>query len=454
MRFARRLAALAALVLLSLVLVQADDRSHTYEDKEEVTLWVNKIGPYHNPSETYDYYKLPFCKPDIKTHKRKKDSLGVHLEGNNLKDSGYAIGFKENQDRAVACELEITPKVARHLTKAVREHYWYQMYLDELPLWGMVGEFMVADLPAPGQQKADEQSFVYTHKSLSILFNGNQVIQVNLTSENPKPITVGETYEFTYSVLWRPTMGKFEDRFDRYLDFDFFEHQIHWFSLFNSFMMVVFLCGVVALILARTLKHDYARYSSEEDEMELDRVVDESGWKQVHGDVFRAPNYLMFYSAFVGTGVQLLILAVTVISLTLVGSYYDERGTILSTFIGCFSLTSFFAGYSSAGVYKRHDGRKWKKTMLLTASLLPWIVFGSFFLLNFVALSYRSQATIKFTHMLTMVAIWALVQCPLVVLGTVAGRSTTVVGDFPCRSNSLVGHAFPRRNLATYLNGG
>jgi hypothetical protein len=39
----------------------------------------------------------------------------------------------------------------------------------------------------------------------------------------------------------------------------FFEHQIHWFSIFNSFMMVVFLCGLVALILMRTLKQDYAK---------------------------------------------------------------------------------------------------------------------------------------------------------------------------------------------------
>ena len=45
--------------------------------------------------------------------------------------------------------------------------------------------------------------------------------------------------------------------------------QIHWFSIFNSFMMVVFLCGLVALILMRTLKNDYARFTSEDDDLEL-----------------------------------------------------------------------------------------------------------------------------------------------------------------------------------------
>ena len=51
-----------------------------------------------------------------------------------------------------------------------------------------------------------------------------------------------------------------------YLDNEFFEHQIHWFSIFNSFMMVIFLCGLVALILVRTLKKDYQKYSQDADE--------------------------------------------------------------------------------------------------------------------------------------------------------------------------------------------
>ena len=46
--------------------------------------------------------------------------------------------------------------------------------------------------------------------------------------------------------------------------------QIHWFSIFNSFMMVIFLVGLVSMILMRTLRKDYARYSKEDD---LDDVV-------------------------------------------------------------------------------------------------------------------------------------------------------------------------------------
>ena len=54
------------------------------------------------------------------------------------------------------------------------------------------------------------------------------------------------------------------------LFFFFLNFKIHWFSIFNSFMMVIFLVGLVSMILMRTLRKDYARYSKEED---LDDMV-------------------------------------------------------------------------------------------------------------------------------------------------------------------------------------
>jgi hypothetical protein len=35
-----------------------------FEDQEKITLWYNKVGPYNNPQETYQYFDLPFCRPE------------------------------------------------------------------------------------------------------------------------------------------------------------------------------------------------------------------------------------------------------------------------------------------------------------------------------------------------------------------------------------------------------
>ena len=53
-----------------------------------------------------------------------------------------------------------------------------------------------------------------------------QIIQVNLTSENPQPLTTGASLVFTYQVKWSSTDIAFRRRFERYLDYNFFEHQV------------------------------------------------------------------------------------------------------------------------------------------------------------------------------------------------------------------------------------
>ncbi|XP_039275122.1 transmembrane 9 superfamily member 3-like [Nilaparvata lugens] len=101
-------------------------------------------------------------------------------------------------------------------------------------------------------------------------YNGKHIVDVNLTSENKVKLELNAFIPFTYEVNWYRSNTKFEDRFDKYLDPNFFQHRIHWFSIFNSFMMVIFLVGLVSMILMRTLRKDYARYSKDE---ELDDMV-------------------------------------------------------------------------------------------------------------------------------------------------------------------------------------
>ncbi len=133
------------------------------------------------------------------------------------------------------------------------------------------------------QEQSAPQVFLYTHKRFSIAYNGNRVIEVNLTTDLPVKVEVGSTVHFTYSASWTQTDVPFDERFDKYLDETFFEHQIHWFSIFNSFMMVIFLVGLVAMILMRTLRKDFATYTSrdEDDGTEMGDLADDSGWKQV-----------------------------------------------------------------------------------------------------------------------------------------------------------------------------
>ncbi|GER27522.1 transmembrane 9 superfamily protein member [Striga asiatica] len=400
-------------------------RNVQFQDGEAVTLWVNKVGPYNNPQETYNYYSLPFCRaPGNPAH--KWGGLGEVLGGNELIDSQIEIKFKRDVEKTTVCEIELEAAKAKQFKDAIDNSYWFEFFM------GFIGE-VVPD------RAHDTKHVLWTHKNLVINYNGNQIIHVNLTQENPKPLEEGRVLEMTYSVKWVPTNITFARRFDVYLDYPFFEHQIHWFSVFNSFMMVIFLTGLVSMILMRTLRNDYAKYAREDDDLEtLERdVSEESGWKLVHGDVFRPSQNLALLSAVVGTGAQLATLVLLVIIFAIVGMLYIGRGAIVTTFIVCYAFTSFIAGYVSGGMYSRNGGKTWIKSMILTASLFPFICFGIGFILNTIAIFYGSLAAIPFGTMVVVFVIWAFISFPLALLGTVVGRNWSGAPNNPCRVKTI-----------------
>ncbi|KAM7482163.1 hypothetical protein LguiB_006746 [Lonicera macranthoides] len=368
-RFSSLIALIAVLFVLSPAFALESD--HKYQPDDSVTLWVNKVGPYNNPQETYNYYSLPFCRPAGNAG-HKWGGLGEVLGGNELIDSQIDIKFQKNVDKSTICELELDEAKVKHFKDAIESSYWFEFFM------GFVGELHP-------DRNSDTKHVLYTHKNIIVRYNKDQIIHVNLTQENPKPLEVGRTFDMTYSVKWIPTNITFARRFDVYLDYPFFEHQIHWFSIFNSFMMVIFLTGLVSMILMRTLRNDYAKYAREDDDLEtLERdVSEESGWKLVHGDVFRPPRNLVVLSAVVGTG------------------------------------------------------KNWIKSMILTASLFPFLCFGIGFILNTVAIFYGSLAAIPFGTMVVVFVIWAFISFPLALLGTVVGRNWSGAPNNPCRVKTI-----------------
>ena len=74
--------------------------------------------------------------------------------------------------------------------------------------------------------QAMSQSARIRHNLASSFHCCLQIIQVNLTSENPQPLAPGTKVDYTYSVQWTPTTVHFNRRFERYLDYNFFEHQV------------------------------------------------------------------------------------------------------------------------------------------------------------------------------------------------------------------------------------
>jgi len=414
---------------------RADEATHTYVPSEPVKLWANKVGPYHNPQETYLYHSLPYCRPYV--HERKSRSLGDALEGNTLINTGIKISFLNDTEFTHMCTVKLNSETASSFQFAISHHYWYQMYIDELPVWAMVGE-------EQDSAKADLSThLVYTHMRFSIGYKNDRIVEVNLTSEESRPVEAGESILFSYGVQWVEVETNFEKRWQRYLDYNFFEHQIHWFSIFNSFMMVIFLVGLVALILLRTLRQDYASMFRDEGSEfeELDRdLADETGWKKIHGDVFRQPTAFILLCVLVAVGTQLLFLTFACVSAALVATMYAGRGAMINLIVLFYAIGSMVGGYKSGSMYAQGKGDSWKMVMVLTMFTFPTFIFAVSMLLNAVALSYSAVMAIHLPQILTIVAIWLVTSLPLTVVGTILGRNWGGQTSAPCRVSPIPGY--------------
>jgi transmembrane 9 superfamily protein 2/4 len=70
--------------------------------------------------------------------------------------------------------------------------------------------------------------------------------------------------------------------------------------------------------------------------------------------------------------------------------------------------------------YKMFDGEYWKIVTLLTSIMFPGVVFGVFFIMNFIVwVSTRSTIAVPFGTLVVLLAMWLGVSVPLVFLGRV-----------------------------------
>ena len=68
--------------------------------------------------------------------------------------------------------------------------------------------------------------YIWSHKKFDIGYNENRIVDVNLTSETKQKLELGAKIKFTYEVNWKKSTVKYEDRFDKYLDPNFFQHRV------------------------------------------------------------------------------------------------------------------------------------------------------------------------------------------------------------------------------------
>lgn len=316
------------------------------------------------------------------------------------------------------------------------------MFIDDLPMWGYLGEVIHEEFLL-GKSIQGARVMLYPHLHFSIGFNNDQIVTANVTTDTKRGVditdaTAGQEIVFSFSVEWIHTPDiKYEHRMKRYADSTFLpsSFEIHWLSIINSAVLVMLLTAFLTIILMRILKKDFSRYM-EVDEDEL--TEEETGWKMIHGDVFRPPPHANLFSAMIGSGAQIFFTLLILLVCVLVGVFRaTKRGALLTAVIVIYALCGLAGGIVGGRVFKQLKGKNWVWNVVLTAFVFPVPLGIVFSIVNTIAWNSQSTAALPVTTIGLMLAILLFVHFPLTVVGAIVGRNITQEFNHPCRTNRV-----------------
>jgi len=464
-----------------------------YEDGEKIELYVNKL----DSSETqlpFDYYYLNFCKPN--NLEKKGENLGQILSGDRMETSPYEVFMNMNEDCKVLCTRTNSNSKIENFKWMIDNQYEASWVMDNLPS-GLRMNLRYSDNQNvranyyqdgfPIGYKKENRYFVNNHahivvkvhnlsddtnekwrvvgflvEPISLANEGENIACKDQKFKNYLAYTKGLpekdlrpddienqpfTYEievfypqvlerdltFTYSVNFEESPVKWASRWDVYLYFGKGNAEVHWLSIINSFAMVLFLSGMVAHILSKTISRDISSYN---ERAELNADTD-SGWKQIKGEIFRAPGYSGIFSVLVGSGVQVMGMGVLTLVFACLGFLSPaHRGGLLTTMLLLFVFMGVFAGFTSSRLYKMFGGLHWKSNTVGTAFFVPGVCFCVFFVVNLLIWGEESSGAVPFVSLLVLLVLWFGISVPLVFLGSAIGYRKTAIEN-PCKVNKI-----------------
>ena len=362
-----------------------------YNNGEQLWMYVDLVES-SKTQVPFEFYDLPGCKMPTRGKsqrtKKMRKNLGSRLQGHDMKPAPFDLTVKRDMGCTPICQVALGGKKLRWMRKLVERQYRVQLQLDTLPVLMRSKELNYAvrgypigfKAPPSTQQTAPKNDyFLYNHLKFQITYHEDpsQFDGVRITGFDVHPVSVkhempanggavsrttqlstckGMNVEndaanflslkfqedtslnivYSYDVQWIKNDLAWTDRWDVYL-VGSPDDGIHYYSILNSLFVVVFMTGAIASIMVRTLRKDIQGYNELQT---LEEAQEETGWKLVHGDVFRPPSFSpMLLSIIVGTGAQIgsaFVCALLCSILRLTNSM--KKGQILSSLIFLYVL--------------------------------------------------------------------------------------------------------------------
>lgn len=375
-----------------------------YKDGETVPIFISPMTS-NRSQVTLSYYTSPVCTPD-NLKSQYSGGIGGMILGDVVQSTSYTVNFDQNQPCNILCDKILDQDALEKLENIIRDEYTVSLYADDMlgsvsidPIefihyYRGLSNWSVDLLPEnPNDLKKemlvmgnkvyvlggypigvfleDENKYIlFNHLDFEIDHNAGQIVGFSVTprsvadsscssgedfildlsgleEKNQGGLNKSQPLSYTYSVTWKKSDVSYGTRWDSYIRAVAGPSDIRWSSILNGMNLVLLFSTLILSILFRILRKDVSMYNSITTDIEALRA--ETGWKLLHGDIFRKPRFSKLLAACLGTGAQLSLMAIIIIILGGIGFLnLQQRGSVLTWAIILFSLFGIIAGYVSA----------------------------------------------------------------------------------------------------------
>ncbi|KAI3889614.1 hypothetical protein MKW92_012228 [Papaver armeniacum] len=393
----------------------------------------------------YSYYSIPYCSPESIVD--NAENLGEVLRGDRIENSPYVFKMRVPEMCNIICRKTLDAKSTKEFKEKISDEY--RVNISESAIMYQHGYLVGLKENIPDK---DEKHFIHNHLQFTVKYHKDPATDLSRivgfevkpfsSSDSPQEVEENKEIIFTYDVEFQESDIKWASRWDTYLLMA--DDQIHWFSIVNSLMIVLFLSGMVAMIMLRTLYRDISKYNQLETKKKPKKRLGGNwsmgmslGHQQTRTCFASRRDWCAVF------GMILVTMMFAVLGFSPLKPWWAND---------CYASIMGFHGsvrwLCRGCLYKMFKGAEWKKLTLKTAFMFPAIVFAIFFVLNALIWGEKSSGAVPFGTMFALVFLWFGISVPLVFVGSYIGFKKPAIED-PVKTNKI-----PRQipEQAWYMN--
>ena len=395
-------------------------------------------------------------------------TLGEILTGEEFFSTDYFADTNINKSCEVIYTNTFSEEYVNSLKKLIKREYYSNWYIDNLPAGLM---FYDSDknkyeinyfngIPLGYIDKLNKKYYIYNHLQFHILINRIGENKYNIVGFNILPISInynsdnnkicltsqenmGKNLEinnitnkqeltegnitFKYDTFFELSRIKLKSRLDIYKKSN---KKFRWAELIYSYSLIIILSTITFAIFSKNVQNEIDKYNFRVVQIE---TMEEFSWKQLYGDVFRAPNKMkMLLASFIGSGFQLFLMVLfSSIVAFFSYMYHSNKLNIINSIIISFLILGFPGGYVSTKLFRLFGGDNWIKISFLTSFLFPGVIIIVYSIINIALIIEKSNAAMEIKNILALFFFWFILYIPTTLIGSfIAVKEKKKIQDF------------------------